>query len=90
MDYKKTIKDYLRNEIIKHDQVKEAFELKDNEPLVTGNLTSSIDIVKLAVFIETTFGIDVVDEEIRMSDYDTINNICTLITNKLEQRPLKN
>lgn len=58
------------------------YPLKDDEPLITGGLMASLDLVQLAVFIEEQFGVRFDNSELTVDNMDTIDQIAANIAAK--------
>ena len=59
-----------------------SYPLKDDEPLMTGGLVASLDLVQLAVFIEEQFGVRFDNSELTVDNMDTIDQIAANIAAK--------
>ncbi len=75
MDLHAVVMDYIKREIIKDDDI----EVTNEEPLITGGLIDSFDLVKLAVFIEQKCGVKIDDSLMSSPTMDTIDQIVKVI-----------
>ena len=57
-------------------------ELKDDTPLISGGILDSIATLKLVMFIEEEFGVQVQAHEADKEHLDTIADIVSLIASK--------
>ncbi|MPZ47512.1 MAG: acyl carrier protein [Betaproteobacteria bacterium] len=57
-------------------------ELKDDTPLISGGILDSIATLKLVMFIEETFNVQVQAHEADKEHLDTITDIVALIASK--------
>jgi len=55
------------------------YDLKDDEPLISGGLIDSFSLVELQIFIEQEFGIHIDDTELTADAIDNVNDIAALI-----------
>ena len=62
------LKDYLKKEIL-HD---EHYPMADDEPLISSGLIDSFSLVDIALFVETTFGVRIDDNELTADNFDTV------------------
>jgi acyl carrier protein len=53
--------------------------LRLDEPLITGGLVDSFNLVDLALFVEKTFGVRIHDSELRAEVFDTLGQLTALI-----------
>jgi acyl carrier protein len=67
---------FVRSEIL-HDP---AAELAPSEPLLSGGIITSFDLVSLTVFLEQRFGVKVPDARVSRDFLDTLEQIATLVT----------
>jgi acyl carrier protein len=58
--------------------------LAPDEDLLEKGIIDSLGIMKLVVFIEETFGIEVIDEEIIPENFQTINMMVKFIEQKIQ------
>ncbi len=60
-------------------------QLRDAESLL-GNHIDSSGVIELVTFLQERFGIDVKDEDVTPENLDSIRNIVTFISRKIEQK----
>jgi acyl carrier protein len=53
--------------------------LEDDEPLLTNGILDSLGIMRLAVFIEETFGVNVADEALVPENFGSLRRVAALI-----------
>ena len=51
------------------------YPLGDDEPLITGGLVDSFSLALVGVFIETAFGVYILDTDLTVVNLDTLNQI---------------
>ncbi len=61
--------------------------LRPDEDLLEQGILDSIGIMKLIVFIEENFGIQVEDEEIIPENFQSLNSIAAFIERKAQNKP---
>jgi len=65
------LKAYIRTNLL-HDP---AYPLADDEPLITAGLMDSFSLAQIAVFIETSFGVNLPDNDLTVPNMDTLELI---------------
>jgi acyl carrier protein len=79
-DIKEVIRAYILEEFLPGEN---PAELTDSTPLITGGILDSLATLKLVVFLEERFKIQIQAHE-TMADYlDTIADIAQLVTSKM-------
>jgi acyl carrier protein len=56
--------------------------LKPDEPLISGGLIDSFNLVDLALFVEDTFGVRLDDSELNAQAFDTLDQLAALIQSR--------
>jgi acyl carrier protein len=74
-----TIKDFVLREFLPDE---DANQLTDVTPLLSGGILDSIATVKLVVFLEQEFGVDVQPHEATTDNLETIGRIAAFIRSK--------
>ena len=69
MDRKAMLVNYIQTEILHGRKV----EVKEDEDLLSAGILDSLSILKLVVFIEESFGIQVPDEDLVYDNFKSIN-----------------
>ena len=69
MDQKTILAQYIQTEILHGRKV----EVKEDEDLLSAGILDSLSILKLVVFIEESFGIQVPDEDLVYDNFKSIN-----------------
>lgn len=71
---KEKIRNYIRNEICT-----EKTEFTDNESLYDNGVLDSLKIVQLAVFLQDEFHIVLSPADMRIEDFETVDNIIAYV-----------
>jgi acyl carrier protein len=71
-----TLREFITDQIMKDPE----YQLTDDEPLITGGMIHSIDLVMIQLFIEEQFGVLIPDIDMTVETANTINDIVHLIT----------
>lgn len=56
--------------------------IQPDEALLTNGLIDSFHLVDLALFVEDTFGVRIVDSELNASTFDSLEELVTLIQSR--------
>lgn len=80
-EIKKTIKEYILEEFLPGENPE---ELIDTTPLITGGILDSITTMKLVVFLEERFKIELQAHETGMDYFNTIADISKLVQSKFQ------
>ncbi len=51
------------------------YNLRDDEPLITGGLVNSFSLALFGVFVEETYGIYIPDPDLTVENLDTLNQM---------------
>jgi acyl carrier protein len=76
-----TVKDFILREFLPEE---DSNQLTDETPLLSGGILDSIATVKLVVFLEREFGVDVQPHEAVTDNLETIARIASFVRSKLE------
>lgn len=57
--------------------------LAPDEPLISGGIIDSFNLVDLAVYAEDTFGVHLDDMELNAERFDTLNELAELIAGRM-------
>jgi acyl carrier protein len=79
------VKSDIRNFIIENFLYGQADGLEDETSLLEKGLIDSTGILELVAFVEERYGVSVADEELIPGNFDSINNLSTYITGKVER-----
>jgi len=79
MEIKQRVNQFFLDDILREDN---GFELQDTSNLIEGGIIDSLGIMKLLSFIEQTFQIQISNDELVPENFETIERICALITDK--------
>jgi len=71
------IKDYLEDTLLIGD-------ISNDTPLIDGGFIDSIQILELALFIEETFGVTLVAEDMQVENFASIDAIVVYVSQKME------
>ena len=74
------IRDFVLNELLK-GMVDES-ELQDNRQMIKDGLIDSIGIMRLLTFLSQTYNIELTDDDFKMKNFESIDNICEFIMGK--------
>ena len=74
------IKDYILNEFLPGENPE---ELTDSTPLITGGILDSLATIKLVVFLEERFKVQIQAHETMVDYLNTISDIAQLVHSKL-------
>jgi acyl carrier protein len=74
------IRDFVSNELLK-GMVDES-ELQDNRQMIKDGLIDSIGIMRLLTFLSQTYNIELTDDDFKMKNFESINNICEFVMRK--------
>lgn len=76
---RQAVRDYLLTEFLYGE---DADALKDDTPLITGGILDSISTLKLAGFVEQTFGIQLDAHELSADYLDSVESIVRTVESK--------
>jgi acyl carrier protein len=76
----KAIKDYILTEFLPGENPE---ELTDSTPLITGGILDSLATIKLVVFLEERFKVQIQAHETMVDYLNTISDIAQLVHSKL-------
>lgn len=65
------LRDYILKDLIR----KPSYPLAENEALITGGLLDSLDMARLAVFVEAEFGVYIPDSDLTATVMDTLEQM---------------
>lgn len=71
--------DALRSFITSELMRDPGYNLKNDEPLISGGLIDSFSLVELQIFIEQEYGVHIEDTELTAETVDTVNDLIRLI-----------
>jgi acyl carrier protein len=78
------VKSDIRKFIIENFLYGQAEGLEDETSLLEKGLIDSTGILELVAFVEEKYGVSVADEELVPANFDSINNLSSYITGKIE------
>lgn len=79
-DVKKDIKRFILEEFLP-----KGYDLKDNEFLFDSGIIDSLGMIKLTAFIEKTFDVVINPSEVTMDNFNTIEKIARIISEKTKK-----
>ena len=79
-DIKQAVKGYILEEFLPGEN---PAELTDSTPLVTGGILDSLATIKLVLFLEQRFQIQIQAHETMVDYLDTLDDIANLVYSKL-------
>lgn len=68
---RRVLRQFITGDLIRD----EAYDLKDDEGIISGGLMDSFALAELGVFVEQTFGVYIPDPELTVSRMDTLNQM---------------
>ncbi len=71
MMVRQIVRQFITNDLIRD----EAYDLQDDEGIISGGLMDSFALAELGVFIEQTFDVYIPDPELTVARMDTLNQI---------------
>lgn len=77
---KEVIKAYILKEFLPGEN---PAELTDSTPLITGGILDSLATIKLVVFLEERFQVQIQAHETMVDYLDTVSDIAQLVTSKM-------
>ncbi len=78
------VKDKLRPFVLKEMIRMPKYNLKDEEPLITGGLVDSFSLALFGVFVEENFGIHIPDPDLTVENLDTLNQMIDRVMRDLK------
>lgn len=78
-----TTEDMLRSFIVDELRWDRGESLPSDYPLLTNGVVDSLGILSLVSFIESTFGVQILDEELVPEHFETVASIAGLIDAKV-------
>ena len=82
VELKAAIRQYILDH---HLQGEDPGALADDTPLMTSGIIDSIGTLKLINFIESSFDVEFMPREIKLSRLETVEGICSAVQRKLAQ-----
>lgn len=82
-----SVKDQIRQFVVQHAQHRGVATLADDELLVQNGVIDSLAIFRLVAFLEETFAVRILDEEIHYENFQSINGIERFVLSKLRGTP---
>jgi acyl carrier protein len=79
-DIEQTVKGFILREFLPEE---DPAQLTESTPLLTGGILDSIATVKLVVFLEQQYNIDVQPHETVVDNLETIGQIASFVRSKL-------
>lgn len=76
---KQVIKNFIQSELVK-DRANDS--LKDDDNLIEAGVIDSLGIMKLLVYLEETFSINVSDDELIPDNFETVDAISAFVVSK--------
>jgi acyl carrier protein len=73
------IRDGLRGFLTKDILKDPSYLLEDDEALITSGLIDSFSLVDVALWVESTYGVKLQDNQLNSSTFDTITQLADLI-----------
>ena len=80
MDYGKMIREYLTSELMKHKNIS---DFKESDNLIETGILDSLGIMKLLMYLEEKFSIQIADNDLIPENFETINKLLSLVEKKM-------
>jgi acyl carrier protein len=74
-DVQARLRDYILKDLMRNP----SYPLAENEALITGGLLDSLDMARLAVFVEAEFGVYLPDSDLTVAVMDTLGQMADQI-----------
>ena len=84
MEDKKIIREFIQSELIRDRDVAGNLEVTDN--LIETRIIDSLGIQKLLAYLETTFSVNIADDELIPDNFQTIEAISAFLRDKKRER----
>jgi acyl carrier protein len=79
-EVKETLRTFVVNDMIRMPK----YNLKDDEPLITGGLVDSFSLALFGVFAEETFNVYIPDPDLTVTNLDTLNQMVDRVMRDLK------
>ena len=79
MDVQSTLKEYIVT-VFMHERNQSV--LDSDTPLIEDGIIDSMGLMQLVHFIEDTFAIEIVEEDLDIDNFKTVNTLTAFINNK--------
>lgn len=70
-EVKEKLREFVCKELIRNPK----YNLKDNEPLITGGLIDSFSLAHFGVFVEDAFDVYIPDTDLTVENLDTLDQM---------------
>ena len=70
-EVREKLRDFIVNELIRD----EAYELEDNEGIITGGLMDSFALAEFGVYVEQAFDVYIPDADLTVAKMDTLDQM---------------
>ena len=70
-EVRKKLRDFIVNELIRDD----AYELEDDEGIITGGLMDSFALAEFGVYVEQAFDVYIPDADLTVAKMDTLDQM---------------
>jgi methoxymalonate biosynthesis acyl carrier protein len=74
-----TLSQYIASKILKQPRR----VISTQEPLISGGLIDSFNLVDLALFVEDSFGVHLADTELNADTFDSLEQLAVLIEKRM-------
>ena len=79
MNVKQQVRDYIAENFMFSSN---GFEMNDDESFLEAGVVDSLGVLELVTFVEETFAVEVLDEEIVPDNFDSVDNLAAYIERK--------
>ena len=77
---KEKIKQYIVEEIIEDP----GFNLNYDDKIIEESIIDSTEIVKIILFLEDTYDVKIENDEIKLKNFNSVDDICNFIKRKVD------
>ena len=81
MRTKEQIRQFITSELISNDNGK---KLEDATPLLESGIIDSLGMIKLVVFLENKFSIQVTDQELQPENFKNLDALSLMVEGKIQ------
>ena len=79
MNVKQQVRDYIAENFMFSSN---GFEMNDDESFLEAGVVDSLGVLELVTFVEETFAVEVLGEEIVPDNFDSVDNLAAYIERK--------
>jgi acyl carrier protein len=79
MIHEKQIREFFSSELLKHKNIS---DFKESDNLIETGILDSLGIMKLLIYLEEKFSIQIGDNDLIPENFETINKLLSLVEKK--------